>query len=621
MYFDLQGKSEAHEISRGWLKDHSSAEQLAFLMPNSSRWDASLDSDAALPDTSPIPTTAPDWWQQSDKTLVTKVSALEMLNEVGSNNWAVSGQRSASGAAIVSDDMHLGIRLPGTWYRASLQFPDANGAMQRIVGVTLPGAIPVIVAGSNGHVAWGFTNSYGDYLDLVEVKTNAQKPDQICIHENCEALKIYPETIKVKGGAAVEILVKESSVGPLREVDGKTYAVHWVAHTPQALNFNVQKMEGVTTAEQAMAVAATFGMPAQNIMIADQAGNIAWTIAGPLPKRSQSSWDSSFPIGKDNPQASWNSFLTPEEYPRILNPKDGQLWTANSQQLKGSGAEIIGNGGFDIGARAQQIRDDLRALPAKASVQDVYQITLDDRALFFATWRERVLKVLTPDAIKDHPQRAEFLTLLNTTWTGHASVDSVAYTMSHDYLFALYDTLFSDLNKTLGKLDQSASMRTASSRWPAVIARLVDEQPAAWLPAKYKNWDEVQLAAIDQVIKTLTENNQSMAQATWGKRNTTTIAHPMASAMPGLLRKWLSVPPDMMAGDMHMPRIASPNFGQSERFTVSPGQEEQGILTMPGGQSGHPLSPFFLAGHADWVSGKPTPLLPGSTAHTLRLEK
>ncbi|MBC7860630.1 MAG: penicillin acylase family protein, partial [Burkholderiaceae bacterium] len=85
------------------------------------------------------------------------------------------------------------------------------------------------------------------------------------------------------------------------------------------------------------------------------------------------------------------------------------------------------------------------------------------------------------------------------------------------------------------------------------------------------------------------------------------------------LKRWLAAPPDMLAGDNHMPRVNAPKSGQSERLTVSPGKEEQGVFNMPGGQSGHPWSPFFLAGHDDWVKARPTPLLPGAARHTLTL--
>ena len=80
------------------------------------------------------------------------------------------------------------------------------------------------------------------------------------------------------------------------------------------------------------------------------------------------------------------------------------------------------------------------------------------------------------------------------------------------------------------------------------------------------------------------------------------------------------MPPDELPGDTAMPRVAGPDFGASERMVVSPGREADGIIHMPGGQSGHPLSPFWGAGHDDWVHGRPTPFLPGATVHTLRLQ-
>ncbi|MES2345931.1 MAG: penicillin acylase family protein, partial [Pseudomonadota bacterium] len=110
------------------------------------------------------------------------------------------------------------------------------------------------------------------------------------------------------------------------------------------------------------------------------------------------------------------------------------------------------------------------------------------------------------------------------------------------------------------------------------------------------------------------------SNATWGQRNTAASAHPFAAVVP-VLGKYLKVAPDMLPGDQHMPRVSGPSFGQSERLTVSPGHEEQGIFNMPGGQSGHPLSPYFLDGRGDWVSGRETPLLPGPAQHTLTFGK
>jgi len=187
-------------------------------------------------------------------------------------------------------------------------------------------------------------------------------------------------------------------------------------------------------------------------------------------------------------------------------------------------------------------------------------------------------------------------------------------------MYAVYDLLFENLNAELAKIDPKASMASITTRWPVVLGRLLDQQPAAWLPSRYASWQALQTAAVDRVIADLTKDGQPLSAATWGQRNTAASAHPMAAAIP-LLGGWLKVAPDMLPGDSNMPRVAGPTFGQSERLTVTPGKEEDGIFNMPGGQSGHPLSPYFLDERAAWVAGAQTPLLPGAPVHTLTFVK
>ena len=111
-----------------------------------------------------------------------------------------------------------------------------------------------------------------------------------------------------------------------------------------------------------------------------------------------------------------------------------------------------------------------------------------------------------------------------------------------------------------------------------------------------------------------------LAERTWGERNTAAICHPLAAAIPLVGKRWLCMPADPLPGDGAMPRVQGPAFGASQRMVVSPGHEADGILHMPGGQSGHPLSPFWGAGHAAWVRGEPSPFLPAPARHTLRLQ-
>jgi penicillin amidase len=149
---------------------------------------------------------------------------------------------------------------------------------------------------------------------------------------------------------------------------------------------------------------------------------------------------------------------------------------------------------------------------------------------------------------------------------------------------------------------------------------MVQEKPAHLLNPRFVTWDDLLVAAADLTVSSLDRQGVSLPQATWGQRNTARIRHPLAGALPAWLTGWLNLPADPLPGDVDMPRVQGPSFGASERLVVSPGHEAEGIFEMPGGQSGHPLSPFYRAGHEAWVHGDPTPFLAGKTEHTLELK-
>ncbi|MFO0577391.1 MAG: penicillin acylase family protein [Polyangia bacterium] len=620
MYFDLQGNLQGRELARGFIKEHSTPEQAAFLLPTASAWEAPLDAAGSEP-LPPIPAAAPAWLgsEPSQHARAEPPSPrVELRSAVGSNNWAVAGSRSASGAAIVANDMHLALRLPHIWFRGVLAFTAADGSPRRIAGVMLPGT-PAVVVGSNGRVAWGFTNSYGDYLDLIELERDPQDARRVRTPAGWQQAQAHVETLQVKGQPAQALTVLDTELGPIWEVGGRSYAVRWIAHVPEAVNLELLHMEDAGDLVAAQAVGSRAGIPAQNLVAGDVAGHIGWTIAGPLPDRG-ATHAASFPLAAADAGLTFRGVRAAADYPRVNDPEGGQLWTANARQLLGPGHRALGDGGADLGARAQQIRDALRALGGqRLSERAVYEIALDDRALFLATWRERALRVLDGAALSGSAPRAEFRRLLEASWDGHASVSSVGYRLARGFLYGLYDELFAQLDAELQRLKPGLDFDQASPRWPVVIARLLDERPAGFLPPRRKDWREVELAAIDATIRKLTQGGQPLAAATWGAHNTARIAHPFAAQLP-LVGRYLSAPADPLPGDENMPRVSYPSGGQSERLTVSPGHEEQGILNMPGGQSGHPLSPYFLAGHAAWVRGEPTPLLPGPTRHTLTLQ-
>ena len=163
----------------------------------------------------------------------------------GSNNWAVAGAHTAHGGALLANDMHLGISVPNTWYRLSLVFPGVDGE-RRVTGVTLPGA-PFVVAGSNGHVAWGFTNSEGDWADLVLLEPDPGNPDAYLTPEGPRTLERATETIEVAGEKAETLVVESTIWGPVIDKDhaGRRRALAWVALREGGLNASLVRMESV----------------------------------------------------------------------------------------------------------------------------------------------------------------------------------------------------------------------------------------------------------------------------------------------------------------------------------------------------------------------------------------
>ncbi len=546
----------------------------------------------------------------------------------GSNGWVVDGAHGArgasgthSGGAILASDMHLGLSLPNIWYRVSLAWPGADGRMRHVTGVSLPGA-PLVIAGSNGEVAWGFTNSYGRFIDLIELQRNPADPLQYRVPGGgWERATVQHERIDVKGGAPVDLPVVDTRWGPQILVGSRAYALRWVAHDTQAVNLELQRLEDSRNVADALRVAQTSGIPTQNFMVGDSHGAIGWTLAGPLPKRDLDDAASNGRLD-DLPFDSasyrgWHDYLAPDAYPSRIDPPLGRLWTANNRTLPPGEAALLGDAGSDVGARASQIRDDLLAMP-HASERDMLAVQTDDRALWIESWRRIALSALDADALKGHPQRAEFRHLIET-WNGRADADAVGYRLVRAFYFSLYEAWFGKLDAELASADSRLGYRVANSRYGAVMEALASRH--AWVPGRFADWRAFMLDRIDRAIGELPKGT-TLENARWGERNRAMIEHPFARIIPSWLpwlRAWLSAPHDPLPGDFNMPRVQAPAFGASERMVVSPGHEQDGIFEMPGGQSGHPLSPFFLAGHEAWVRGDATPFLAGAAVHRLEL--
>jgi penicillin amidase len=612
MYLRLQDGDGVREASFGVMHDVLPSALVRFLLPVGTEHDAPLDGST----TEPPPVPGPDDVdlrsipprEPSAPPIVARLSALEATP--GSNAWAVAGRHTAHGGAILANDMHLDLQLPNVWYRASLAWSE-DGVERRVTGITLPGT-PAVVAGTNGHVAWGLANAEGDFSDLVILQP-AAGVDRYRTPEGVRSIEHAAETIEVRGADPVAADVAWTVWGPLVEPDhrGRRRALRWVAHDAGTADLDLLAMEVARDVDEALAIAPRVGVPTVSLVAADRSGRVGWTWMGPIPRRF--GLRENVPTSWADGRRGWSGYLDPDEVPRVVDPPSGRVWAANQRALGGEAMDTIGDGVWALGARASRIRDELARFD-RASESDMLALQLDDRAVFLSRWRELLLAALDDRAIEESDGRRALRDVVASGWTGRASVDSAAYRLVRELRDRVAERAIGALVAPCFDADPRFTL-AALRRVEGPLWRLVTERPAHLLASRYASWDELVLEAADAVAG---DDPAGLAARTWGERNTIVLRHPLSGAVP-LVGPRLDLPPVELPGDIHMPRVQSPVFGASERMAVSPGREELGLFHMPGGQSGHPLSPHYGAGHDAWASGTEAPLLPGPVVHRLTL--
>lgn len=617
MYLELQTYTMEHEASLGFMRAELPPEIFELLTPAGTEWDAPMvggvytGSDfGALVEGLPRaeggggapsrPDTLPDDGSH---------------RIAGSNAWAVAPEHTARGAALLANDMHLPLSVPSLWFRASLEWTGPEGRRHRVAGITLPG-LPLVVAGSNGRVAWGFTSSLIDSSDLVLLEPVGDGAYRTA--DGPRPYRRHEEVIEVRGGSPERLEVLWTEWGPVLPEGrlGRPHAVAWVAHRPGAVNLGTRGLETAASLDEALAVAHRAGSPAQNMVAADADGHIGWTIFGAVPHRV--GFDGRLPTSWSDGSRGWEGLLPPERVPAIVDPPGGRVWNANNRMVDGDMLAVLGDGGYRSGARARQIRDALFALD-EATADDMRALQMDDRALFLERWKDLLLEeVLTPEAVEGHPQRAEFRRLV-AGWEGRAAADSVAFRLVRAYRLVLAQELFDHLTRELREKDPTFGL-LRHPHFEEPLWAMVTEKPPQLLDPRHPDWHAQLVAGVDATLALVERQSPGvpLAELTWGRANTTDVRHPLSGALP-LADRWLDMPDLPMRGAEEMPLAQRPDYGASMRLVVSPGHEEAGTLVIPMGQSGHPLSPHYTDAHDEWAGGETLPLLPGPPVHTLVL--
>ncbi|MBO7926472.1 penicillin acylase family protein [Pseudoalteromonas sp. K222D] len=595
MYLDLQSATFERDQALIQIEQQYGKHMLKFLT-QPSQYQAALDGSQLAPYSAGIPK-LPILKQQTQQssTVQSSTPAMYAFNsfaasqERGSNNWAVTGALTTTGSAMLSDDMHLAMAVPVIWYKAQLNYVH-NNVKTQVTGVSLPGA-PAIVVGTNNHIAWGFTNGYIDTADWVALTSNNktwQVDEQIALPNN-EA-ETYTLTL--------------SEYGPVKYINGQAYALSWAAHQSYAVNMQLLQLEQATEVDDALAIASDVGIPVQNLIVVDSQGSAAWKLMGGIPGRKA---PSELSVKSTDYSPLW--LQNEAQRPVVKNPVSGRIWTANSRVVSAQDNERFGNGGYSLGARATQVRDRLFE-KQKFVEDDFYQLQLDNQARFLIPWHALLLKQLKAD----EGNNAAYISAVEN-WQQCACASSVGYTLVKHYRDEVINITFSTLQQSLS--EKNGTLSYVRRDLEPAVWQLINAQPSSWLNPQFSTWEQQLQGAFSQTIAKLsTQYGNNIQGWQWGKVNELVIEHPFAKQIP-ILARFLNMPKTPGFGDSYMPAVQGRSFGASQRFIVQPGHLENAILTVPGGQSGHPLSNFYRAGFSQYINAENTPLLPQALVHQI----
>lgn len=610
LFIGLQGGTGNLDYARGLLRERLDEATYAYVFENGSPWSSTMDGSSAPILEPPAPFT-PDQTASEGGATDTAGQSWRETEHPGSNIWAVSGNLTKSGRALLANDLHLPLTMPNAMFQVELSYRDDSHRQRTIDGFTVPG-IPLVLIGSNGSVAWGVTNAAIDTIDLVELEENPARPGSYRTPEGWRTFGEDTETIKVRHGEPITLKIENTVWGPVienRKFDGRRLVLKWSAHEPTALNLDFCRLEMADDVASGLKIAQGAGLPPINIVLTDSGGHIGWTLGGYLPDRV--GFDGTVPVSFADGTCYWAGPLAHDRLPEIVDPKDGRLWNSNNWSVARTPDYV--NGGFDDGGRAYQVHQALTAA-SRFTEQSFLVMQHDDAGDYFRRWALLFQRLLRQENGIACERRDELLGLI-AKWDGHATVGTPVFPLVRDFRL-----------KVIGEV---------SRRWlrqpdmpPGVDLHSLDVEEPVWRmvnPAAGTDRTAVDAMLMQAVQQVLTDSDNTwgrdcpLAKRTWGERNRLDARHRLSTLMPWLGR-WFDGPLAPQAGDDHMPLVAGPAFGAAARLVVSPGAENKGLVQMPGGQDGDPLSAHYDDQFASWLTRHGTPLQPGAAREELRLE-
>ncbi|KOP82562.1 penicillin acylase family protein [Cytobacillus solani] len=514
----------------------------------------------------------------------------------GSNNWVVSGVKTASGKPLLADDPHLSLSTPSIWYQMHLQSPEMN-----VSGVIFAG-IPGIILGHNDQVAWGVTNTGPDVQDLYIEKRNPDNPKEFLYNDKWVEATIVDEPIKVKGKETIEYEVTITRHGPVisefAEESGKedVLSLQWTALEPSIELEAIVEMNKASDWEQFEKALELFHTPAQNFVFASQDGTIAYKANGKIPIRKQG--QGLLPVPGWTDEYGWEGYIPYEELPKTVNPEDGFISTANNKVIDESYPYHISN---DWAQPYRQMRiQEVLKTKEKLTSKDMMALQMDQKNLQAEEFVPILLENLDA-SLKGYEKEA--IAILKD-WDYQDSKDEAAPLIFNLWMKKISDVLFQDEIST----EMRGLFKGQKQAVDELIRRAAKGNEGPWIKEN-GGLSNVLHKSLQLALKDVESlQGSTLAKWKWGEYHQIYFPHSLSSVKPlnYLFNKEGSIP---VGGSSVTVQAAANkedgtvNHGGSWRFVIDTAEMNVGYHLVGPGQSEHPLSKWYHNQMRAWVEG------------------
>lgn len=581
------------------------------LFPNRTKGEDPIIPPGTPLDFKPLPTPKEplDYLQHLTSNQLKPLSDVE--SGVGSNNWALSGSKTASGYPLLENDPHLNLTLPSIWYQIQLHTPLMN-----VCGVSLPGS-PGVIIGFNQNIAWGVTNVDADVTDFYKIQFNDKKTHYL-FDGKWLPLRKKIEQIQILGQKTITDTVYYTHHGPVAYMQPSNFgmasslpvghAFRWIAHDISNELKCIYLLNTGKNYDDYRNAIQYFASPAQNFIFASSTNDIAITPNGKFPLK----WEAQgkYTLDGSTSEDDWHGWIPANQNPTVKNPPRGFVSSANQASTDEKYPYYI-NWEFAPWERGKRINE-LLAQMQQANVDSLRLMQTDNYSIFAAQVLPAMLQHVQQNAIQGNALQAfQMLQKWNFKFEANAIAAAI-----FDHWFNQIDTAIWDDN--FGK-SQKKFMRYPNINRTKLL--LMNEPNSPWFDdVRTSNREDYNTIATKSFLKTITamENKYGANVGKpweWGNVKATTIMH--LAKIPGLNSEVLYT-----GGAKNTINAMSAFNGPSWRMIVDLKPPISAFGIYPGGQSGNPGSIYYDNMIQKWAKGELNTLvfmknLADTSKHTL----